>query len=264
MSVLISCEVGGAKLPPQWPALQVNRRDLSDQPEELPRLVSQVSRDANQSAQNFLPAIPDQTAAYVATQMAERLKAPLIANEYCKELIDVRRSLRHRQLFSKAIRSLSAADRQQLIESIYMPYRERLRTKLQRMLSRSAYVIHLSVQSFPLVSSPGKGKQISRADMGLLYDPSEQHEFDLVLDWIDEMYDALPMLRVRRNYPQRGTRDSITKAMRSELVGENYIGIELMVNQAWAGRPIAIRDEVIEGICGTLNSVLEVPQSAAA
>lgn len=261
MSVLISCEVGGVKLPPQWPAIQVDR---PDRPGEHTGLGSQALSEANRSAKKVLSAIPDRTAAYVATQMAERLKAPLIANEYCKDLIDVRRSLRHRQLFSKATRSLSPGDRQQLIESIYTPYRERLRTKLQRMLSRSAYVIHLSVQSFPLVSSPGKDKQICRADMGLLYDPSEQHEFDFVLDWIEEMYDALPMLRVRRNYPQRGTRDSITKAMRMELAGENYIGIELMVNQAWAGRPIAIRDEVIAGICGTFHSVLQVPQSAAA
>ena len=128
------------------------------------------------------------------------------------------------------------------------------------MLSRSSYVIHLSLQSFPL----GEGKHRRRADLGLLYDPAEEDEVDVCLDWIDEMYDGLEMLRVRRNYPQRGTRDSISKAMRAEFAGENYLGIEMMVNQAWAAREIVVRDQVIDGICTALQTVLEIPQSKAA
>jgi predicted N-formylglutamate amidohydrolase len=192
--------------------------------------------------------------------MSENLRTPLITNDYSSQLIDVRRSLRNRQLFSDATRNWSAADRQRLIDTIYTPYRDRLRTSLSRMLSRSPYVIHLSVHSFPL----GEGKNRRRADMGLLYDPAEEDEVDVCLDWIDEMYDEIEMLRVRRNYPQRGTRDSITKAMRSEFAGKNYLGIELMVNQAWAARQIPVRDEVIDGICWTLETVLEIPQSKAA
>lgn len=201
--------------------------------------------------------------------MADYLRAPLITNEYSRQLIDVRRSLHHRQLFSRTTRTWSNEDRQKLVDTVYRPYRKRLRTKLSRMLSRSQYVIHLSVESFPLTTSAqkplaGKDRKIRRADMGLLYDPSAVDEVDLCLDWIDEMYDEIEMLRVRRNYPQRGTRDGITRAMRAEFTGQNYIGIELMVNQAWAGREIAIREEVIDGICRTLETVLEVPQSKAA
>lgn len=256
MSVLISCEVGGDIVPPQLPTLRVAAPAHSSETGSRSKAPRQ-----NQDHSVIDPAIaPDVTAMYVAKRMAACLRAPLITNGYSRELIDVRRSLHHRQLFSKTTRDWSDSDRQQLIEKIYRPYRDGLRTKLGRMLSREQYVIHVSVQSFPLSS----GKTIRRADMGLLYDPSVQDEVDICLDWIDEMYDEIEMLRVRRNYPQRGTRDSITRAMRSEFAGQNYLGIELMVNQAWAGREIAIRDEVIDGICWTLETILETPQSKAA
>jgi predicted N-formylglutamate amidohydrolase len=283
MSVLISCEVGGQSVPSQWPALRIiNDRDNNDRAGNdrvtLSKRSNQSGRRSKKPSSGKAPVGPDTTAKYVAERMADYLRAPLISNDYASELVDVRRSLHHRQLFSKTTRNWSAGDRQQLIDTIYTPYRNRLRTKLGKMLSRSQYVIHLSVESFPLKPSPltspvtsspkkstsGKGKNIRRADMGLLYDPAAADEVDLCLDWIDEMYDEIEMLRVRRNYPQRGTRDSITKAMRSEFAGQNYIGIEMMVNQAWAGREIAIRDEVIDGICWTLETVLEIPQSQAA
>jgi predicted N-formylglutamate amidohydrolase len=192
--------------------------------------------------------------------MAVQLDARLIANEYSLDLVDVTRSPRHRQLFPPAIRKWPAEDRQRLIDTIYQPYRDRVREALQTALGRWSYVIHLSVRTFALRS----GNKILRADMGLLYDPSVDDEVDLCLDWIDVMYDRLPMLRVRRNYPRRGTTDSITKAMRSELAGQPYLGIELMLGRAWAGRPVAIRDEVIDGICSSLREVADHGQSEAA
>jgi predicted N-formylglutamate amidohydrolase len=274
MSVLISCEVGGQSVPSQWPALRISNDRATNDRVTLSKRSNQSGRRSKNPSSAKAPIGTDTTATYVAERMADYLQAPLISNDYASELVDVRRSLHHRQLFSKTTRNWSAGDRQQLIDTIYTPYRNRLRTKLGKMLSRSQYVIHLSVESFPLKPSPltsspkkstsGKGKNIRRADMGLLYDPAAADEVDLCLDWIDEMYDEIEMLRVRRNYPQRGTRDSITKAMRSEFAGQNYIGIEMMVNQAWAGREIAIRDEVIDGICWTLETVLEIPQSQAA
>jgi hypothetical protein len=257
MSVLISCEVGGHVVPSQWSARLQSVAAVAppDVVQSNPEFLSPATAKLRRSQRR-----PDRTAKYVSQQMAERLAAPLICNQYSPQLIDVRRSLRHRDLFSAATRHGTTAERQRLIEMIYQPYRQRLQHELQRMLSRCEYVIHLSVQSFPL----GTGKRVRRADMGLLYDPGEMDEVDFCLDWMDLMFDELPMLRVRRNYPQRGTRDSITRAMRTEFRGQPYIGIELLVNQAWAGRSIAIRDEVIDGICRTLAEVLGVAQSKAA
>lgn len=253
MTVLISCEAGGERIPPQFRM----------------RLAARLS-DAEQPIRPV-----DRTARYLSRRMADTLRAPLISNEYARELIDVTRSLHHRQLFSGTTRNWSATDRKFLIDTIYRPYRDRVRTELRRMLSRLPYVIHLSISSFPLrrrtsdssdrgSSDRGSEKQLHRADMGLLYDPKADDEVDFCLDWIDEMYDEMDMLRVRRNYPQRGTRDSITRAMRTEFVDRNYLGIELMVNQAWASREVAIRDEVIDGICWTLDATRQLPAAKAA
>ncbi len=202
MSVLISCEVGGARVPVQWPALRVSGRDGSVKRRGRSQSVGRVSGGSKQSVQKESEIVADTTAMYVAERMAKCLGAPLIANEYSNQVIDVRRSLRHRQLFSKPMRGLPAEDRQRLIDTIHTPYRDRLRTSLQRMLSRSPYVIHLSVESFPLKSSSGKAKKLSRADMGLSYDPADEHEVNLALDWIDEMYEVLPMLRVTSRLPR--------------------------------------------------------------
>jgi predicted N-formylglutamate amidohydrolase len=192
--------------------------------------------------------------------MSQRLAAPLIANEYSMGLIDVTRSLHHRALFPPPTRTWPAEDRQRLIDQIHTPYRQQIRSEIERLFSQNSYVIHLSIRTFPLRHS---GK-IRRADAGLLYDPSRDEEVGLCLDWIDEMYEAIPMLRVRRNYPRRGTTDSITKSMRSEFANRSYLGIEVLLNRAWAARPLAIRDVAIEQMCGCLQRVLDWSQSEAA
>lgn len=249
MSVLVSCEVGGHSVPPQLRALissataskqkKTKRRGSDDEPYKW---------------------TTDEAATYAAKRMSEKLYAPLVFNGYANELIDVSRSLHHRQLFSPLTRDFGSEDRQQLIDLIHAPYRDRVRASIEQLFRHFSYVIHLSVRTFPLYE---KGK-LRRADVGLLYDPSADDEVDLCLDWIDEMYEEVPMLRVRRNYPRRGTCDSITRTMRSEFSGRNYIGIEVLLNRAWCGRRLPVRDEVLDGMCSTLHAITTAPQSDAA
>ncbi len=128
-------------------------------------------------------------------------------------------------------------------------------------MARSCFVVHLSVRTFELRNHQGK---LRRADVGMLYDPSVDDEIDLCLDWLDAMYEEVPMLRARRNYPRRGTTDSITKTMRGEFSANSYLGIELLLNRAWAARPVATRDHAIDGICRSLKSILSASHSEAA
>ena len=250
MSVLISCEGGGRRIPTQ--------------------LISAASASDSRSVECAGPLSRsgilgedlswDEVGRYVAERMSQRLHAPLITNEFSKELIDVSKSLHHRQLFPVLTRAWSSEDRETLVREIYSPYRLRIRQAIAKLFLHFKFVIHLSIRSFPLMH---QGKQ-RRADCGLSYDPSRDEEVDLCLEWIDEMYEQLPMLRVRRNYPRRGTTDSITKSMRGEFAEQSYLGIELLVNRAWAGRALPIRDQVIDGVCRCLDSVLAAEQSDAA
>lgn len=245
--VLISCEVGGDRIPPPLK----ERADSDRMKREPTREDGKLTTDTR---------LHDDAAVYVSERMAHRLDANLVANPFANDLIDVARSPHNRYLFSPMTRKWPLELRREMIDLVYEPYRDRLRGEIKKLLARSSYVLHISVRTFPLKK---RGK-VLRTDMGLLYDPSIDDEVDLCLDWIDEMYDELPMLRVRRNYPRRGTCDGITRAMRNEFADQNYLGIELMLNRAWVGRPVAIRDEVIDGICGTLRLVVQTTQSDAA
>jgi len=252
MRVLISCETGGEAVPAQFVAKQPCSRQTSKTTATGKRVL----------LPGQLPAALrcDASAKYVVERMAKQLHAPLISNRYSRDLIDVTRSPSHPQLFSSLTRNWPGEDRRRLIDSIYLPYRERLRSELKKVLVRSCYVVHLSVGTFELRNQTGK---FQRADIGLLYDPAVDDEVDLCLDWYNKMYDDLPMLRVRRNYPRRGTTNSITKTMRGEFSAK-YLGVEVLFNRAWAARPVAIRDEAIDGICGALTAIRDVRHSEAA
>jgi hypothetical protein len=246
MSVLISCEVGGDRVPARWSGGS-----------------STEAGDPAEASSRFglwFPVDSDPASGYAARRMASRLAASLVAHDNSPELIDVTHSLHHRDLFSAWTRLWPSVERAALIEQIYRPYRWRVRTAIRQQLNRSRYVIHLSIRTFP----PRHRGKHRRADVGLLYDPACDEEVDFCLDWIDEMYEALPMLRVRRNYPRRGTSDSLTKAMRSEFSGEGYLGIEVLMNRAWIGRDLPIRNDVLDTMCDSLRAVTSVPRSDVA
>jgi len=283
MSLLISCEVGGNEVPEQL--IDPTLRELLPVHDHLNASSNFATSSGGVALQHHhkgaslgkrglvkqsrkkmrpgkLPATLscDEPAAYVAQRLADKLQVPLLLNRYSPDLINVTHSLHHRSLFPKQTRTWSTEQRQQLIETIYAPYRASVKQAIQTGIDRAGYLIHLSISTFDIQ----KNKKIQRADAGLLYDPACEHEVDLCLDLVDELYEEVPMLRVRRNYPGRGTTDRLTKAMRAEFADENYFGIELMLNRAWAGRPLPIRDEVIDGIAWTLQLVAELEQSEAA
>ncbi|MGB7344085.1 MAG: N-formylglutamate amidohydrolase [Pirellulaceae bacterium] len=252
MCILISCEAGGKYVPAQL----LSSTSMSN----IATAGKETTTQQNSSAR-LNKYRTDKAALYAAHRMSKRLGAPLIQYQFALDAIDVTRSLRHPKLFSKASRSLSSLDRQRLIDEFYVPYREAIKNTVAQLLQRYTYVLHLSVRSFDLI---GPKKKRRRADVGLLYDPSSSDEVDLCADWLYELYYEAEMLKVRRNYPRRGTADSLTKAMRAEFSGQSYLGIELLLNRAWAGRPIQVRDEAIDHLCDTLRTTMQLPQTAAA
>lgn len=202
----------------------------------------------------------DSTARYVSRRMSQLLNVPLIENRCSAELIDITRSVRHRCLFPTPIMDWPEELRQRLIEEVHAPYRECMERSIRDLIRNHGFVIHLSIRSFALRSN-GKWR---RADVGLLYDTSRKDEVDFCLDWIDEMYEGAAMLRVRRNYPSRGTKESVVTAMRGLFSSEPYVGVELLVNRAWASRSVALRDEAITGLCNSLHEILSSDIAEAA
>ena len=281
MALLISCETGGQCVPahlvsPNLPVLAMDTPVAIDAIAPAPgksarhkgvktksRKTAAAGGDGTfTAAPGGLPALirGDAAGLYAARRIARRLDVTLVENNHSNALVDVTRSTRHRELFSPLARSWPEPDKHWLVDNIHTPYRNSVQNQIESMLRSAPYVLHLSVRSFELRSN---GK-LRRADAGLLYDPKNENEVDFSVDWVDDMYWELPMLRVRRNYPGRGTNDSLTKAMRTQFDGRPYIGVELRLNRAWVGRPLAVRDEVLDGIADSLDQLLAASQSEAA
>jgi predicted N-formylglutamate amidohydrolase len=262
MCVLITCEFGGETIPPWlWssPSLGSGEKSLASTIEVGGQVESTRATDPAKMAverERELVAQADRPARYAAEEMARLLRpslqAGLIVNETSSGLIDVTRPRNHRQLLSRIARGLPRREREQLIEQVYDGYRQQLRSAIGSLLAAHGYAIHLSVRSFNL-RSRGKPR---RADVGLLYDPSRVGEVAFCLDWIDELWHRAPMLRVRRNYPTRGTGESLTGQLRAHFVGQTYLGIEVWLNRAWAGREVRLRDEAIAGMSESLHELL--------
>jgi predicted N-formylglutamate amidohydrolase len=155
------------------------------------------------------------------------------AGKFTRLAIELNRSLHHRALFSSLTHSLPKTERQRLIEEIWQPFRTRVENAIADWFAENpkGHLIHLSVHSFTPVFNGYK----RNADIGLLYDPSRFKEKKLADRWINSLRRASPLLKIRRNYPYKGTSDGHTTALRRKF-GERYIGIELEFNQGYFSR----------------------------
>ena len=202
---LISCEHGGNLVPPAYRELFSGSRELLD---------SHRGYDIG-----ILP---------LARRFAQRLQAPLVVSQITRLLVDLNRSEGHPRLFSALTRQLPAPERQQLLYDYYDPYRQQVRRKIQKLIRSEDAVIHLSVHSFTPVLE-GKSRT---TEIGLLYDPARPAEVEFCSLWQDSLQVTLPEMRIRRNYPYRGVSDGLVPRLRKEYPPEQYLGVELEVNQA--------------------------------
>ena len=145
-------------------------------------------------------------------------------------LIELNRSMHHPDLFSEFTRPLPMETRKELINTYYIPYRGEIEDVISRLVQKGEEVIHLSIHSF----TPELNGELRNADIGLLYDPSRKDEKDWSMCMKNELLERDGSLRLRANYPYRGTSDGFTTCLRKKF-HENYIGIEIEVNQKFAG-----------------------------
>jgi len=155
-----------------------------------------------------------------------------IAATVSRLLIDVNRSLHHRNLFSRCIRTCPPALKQEIIARYYEPYRAAVKAHVQAGIRSHGQVIHVSIHTFTPVLR-GRRRQ---TDIGLLYDPSRPREKELSRWYATALCTCFPQLTVRFNYPYQGTADGITSWLRTEFPRKAYYGIEMEINQAFLTR----------------------------
>lgn len=202
--LVFSCEHGGNRIPAQY------------------RTCFQHCTDQLRDHRGY-----DIGALSLARSLARQLHAPLEYSTVSRLLVDLNRSLHHRALFGSPIRQLDRDCRQTIINRYYLPYRDRVEGKIANLIRRDNNVLHLSIHSF---TGTWHG-QLRRADIGLLYDPARLHERCLSRALITLLRENNTDLRIRRNYPYRGTADGLTTALRRKFASSRYAGIELEINQ---------------------------------
>jgi predicted N-formylglutamate amidohydrolase len=204
VSVLITCEHGGYRIPPAyqsffqgWEALLYSHRGY------------------------------DPGALELARKMARTLPAALISSTTSRLLIDLNRSRGHPRLYSEVTRDLPAALRSRLYAEEYLPYRRQVESWVEVAVARRQRAIHISCHSFTAL-----WKSYARdADVGLLYDPRRLGECMLCKRWQCAMKAAYPEFTVRRNYPYTGKSDGLPTYLRRRFPDVGYVGIELEINQ---------------------------------
>jgi predicted N-formylglutamate amidohydrolase len=169
----------------------------------------------------------DPGALELGLQMAQRFGVPLHAATTTRLLVDLNRSLGHRQLFSQVTRPLSSEQRQQIVDQHYRPHRDAVEAAVARHIASGHRVVHIASHSF----TPTLGGVDRRADVAWLYDPRRPGEAAFAQDWMMDFAPRAPELRVRRNYPYRGSGDGLTSLLRTRYPDAAYLGIELEVNQ---------------------------------
>lgn len=200
--VVVTCEHGGNRVPKEYEACFRGRRSAVD------------------SHRGF-----DRGALVVARLLARELNAPLFYSTVTRLLVDLNRSRGHPRLFSEFVRETSPETRSRILDRYYRPYRREVERSIERVISEGDRVLHLGVHSF----TPVWDGFLRNADLGLLYDPSRRPERGFAVS-LQRVLDFRE-LRIRRNYPYRGSADGFTTDLRRLHPPSGYLGIEIELNQ---------------------------------
>jgi predicted N-formylglutamate amidohydrolase len=211
--LLFTCEHGGNRIPRRWATLFRTQKRRLETHEGL-----------------------DIGAAAMAAILSRQLEAPLLMATTSRLVVDLNRSIGNKTLFSNITGALSEEERRTILEQEYLPHRTAVERAVAMATAKRISVVHIGVHSFtPVLHGVRRN-----ADVGLLYDPRRPGEKALVNRWLAAFGDVDAAVRVRRNYPYRGTGDGLTRSLRERHPPAAYVGIELEVNQGLLGNKAGI------------------------
>ncbi len=159
------------------------------------------------------------------------LDVPLYYEETSRLLIEMNRSPDHPALFSSYSQALTNDQRQWLLQNIYQPYRQKVTAALAQIIQSGQSALHCSVHTF----TPVLGNEVRTTDIGILFDPNRSSESKFADSVGAYLMNKLPDIQIDFNLPYAGTDDGFTTYLREVYPSENYCGIEIEVNQRYAG-----------------------------
>lgn len=153
--------------------------------------------------------------------------APNYYSDISRLLIEFNRSLNNKNLFSEITKPLDSKAKKLIIDDCYLPYRNKVKSQIEKFITQKHKVVHVSFHSF----TPELNGNFRNADIGLLYDPKSINETKFCKKWKKEILSINPKIKVRYNYPYLGIADGFTSYLRKEFGNKYYCGIELEINQ---------------------------------
>jgi len=180
----------------------------------------------------------------VARHMARRFGAELWRGKYSRLVVDLNRTVGNRVLMRQISdghpipfnRGLSASDRSKRIDRYYRLYRDGVIEAADTLIGTHGRCVHICVHTFTQTLA---GRERGN-DIGLLHDPNwgiERAVCEELRGHLDHATDYVTWF----NRPYSGTADGILPAMRRRYDPEQFVGIELEVNQKYAGDPRELR-----------------------
>jgi predicted N-formylglutamate amidohydrolase len=206
--ILVSCEHGGNLVPELYAPLFAGAAEVLDSHRGM-----------------------DFGALDVASTLGKRLGVTPITATTTRLVVDLNRSPNHRNVFSEYTRDLTPAQRAQVLAEHYWPYRKAVESAVGRAVDAGAAVLHVSSHSF----TPALNGDVRNCDVAFLYDPARRGERNFIEAWHDALRAAAPELKLRRNYPYRGTADALVTHLRKLHADGAYAGVEIEVNQKHVG-----------------------------
>lgn len=229
--VIISCEHAGNKVPPEY-------RHLFD---------------ADPAVLNTHRGL-DIGALELTQTLGKTLDTDIYVHKISRLIVDLNRSLHNPSAFSEFMEGVDRNARKQLVRDYYLPHRKQVGQLVEKSVRNREPVFHLSVHTF----TPKLGGVVRNADIGFLYDPRRDLEKKFCWHWRKKLQEKMPELKYRMNYPYRGTMDGFTTYLRKEFSMEEYLGIELEVNQKFPQSGNRKRWKLMQQhIANTLESVLQ-------
>ncbi len=177
----------------------------------------------------------------IAVALARLLQTEPHGCHTTRLLIEPNRSMDSSQLFSTATQLLPAVDKQKLINTIYLPYRNRVEEKISKAPKP---VLHLSIHTF----TPVFNNHTRTVDIGLLFDPNRHSEKGFCEAYIEKLESQFPHLTLRFNEPYQGVDDGFTTYLRTRFNAGQYLGIEIEVNQKFC----ASAQDIAKGLAAAL------------
>lgn len=157
--------------------------------------------------------------------------------KFSRLFVDLNRTITNKSAFSDYLRNnenakaeataywneYRAAIEKFVASSLSSPKRTASKT---RVAKSEPEIVHLGIHSF----TPTLNGKVRNTDIGILYDPARPQErayANVIKAEIKRLY---PTMKVRFNYPYKGSSDGLTTTLRKKF-GPQYVGIEIEINQ---------------------------------